>query len=177
MGREQRRKQDKNYKHKVSDNNDIQLFTVSGTVKTIAALAGVLLISYFILAFFVTKEMDFNKKDDNNTTEDSSSSVSNQILASNIFSQQEESYYVYFYDFNDEDEKISSSISNNSNTIYRVNTASGFNKNYVTEGSGNKSAKDLSSLKVINPTLIKVSNDTIVEYYEGVSSILSALNK
>ena len=175
MGREQKRKQDKNYKKKINE-DDIKLFTVSGAVKTVIGVLLILLISYFVLAFFVTKELkSSNKKDD--TAENSSNTVSNQILASKIFDQSEENYYVYFYDFNDEDDKISSTIGNSSDTVYRVNTASGFNSNYVTEDKGNSSAKDLAGLKVKNPTLIKVSNDSIVEYYEGVSDILNHLSK
>ena len=40
------------------------------------------------------------------------------------------------------------------------------NTNYVSDSS-NKNAKTLEELKVVNHTLIKISDDTITEYYEG----------
>lgn len=178
MGREQKRKQQKKNARKIKEVEDVSLFTFSSFIKTTIALLLVIFFSYFILAFFVTKEYNFgtNNKDKNENA-DSSSSVSNLIVASNIFDQSENSYYVYFYDFNNEDERISSSISNISDVVYRVNTASGFNSKYVTDGSGNINAKTLDDLKVKAPTLIKIDNDTISSYYEGVNGIINALNK
>ncbi len=173
MGREQKRRQQKKYVHK-NNEEEVKMFTLSGFIRTVCGIVIILFLSYFILAVFVTKEVDFKKKD-NSSSSNETSSVSNQILASNIFKQKEETYYVYFYDFNDEDSKISSSINNVSETVYRVNTASGFNSNYVTEDASNVNAKGLEDLKVKNPTLIKVTNDTIVSYYEGVDSIVKAL--
>lgn len=181
MGREQRRKQDKNYKHKVKENDEEKLFTKGTLIKIIIGCSLILFIFYFVLAIFVTKEVKVFDKSNNstNTSENNSdSNVSNKILASKIFEQAEESYYVYFYDFNSEDEKLASAIGNISDTVYRVNTNDGFNKNYVsTSDKGNSNAKSLNDLKVINPTLIKVNNDTISEYYETVSGILNHLNK
>lgn len=177
MGRELKRKQKKKYEGSVKENEEVNLFTVSGLIRTFAGIVIVLFLSYLILGFFVTKELSF-KKSSKSTSSSSSdtSSVSNQILASNIFAQQEDSYYVYFYDFNNEDEKIKDYISGINETVYRVNTASGFNSKYVTSDKGNSSAKSLSDLKVKNPTLIKVSNDSIISYFEGVNSIIDGLD-
>ena len=50
--------------------------------------------------------------------------------------------------------------------VYKVNTRSAMNTNYVSDSS-NKNAKTLEELKVVNHTLIKISDDTITEYYEG----------
>lgn len=177
MGREQKRKQQKKIARKINEEEEASLFTFSSFIKTTIALLLVIFFSYFILAFFVTKEYNFgtNNKDKEENT-DSSSSVSNPIVASNIFNQSEDSYYVYFYDFNDEDERVSSSISNISDVVYRVNTASGFNSKYVTDEVGNSKAKTLDDLKVKAPTLIKIDNDTISSYYEGVNDIINALS-
>ena len=49
--------------------------------------------------------------------------------------------------------------------VYKVDTSSALNANYVSEES-NKSAKTLEDLKVSAPTLIKISGDEIVKYYE-----------
>lgn len=179
MGRMQRRKQDKNYKYKVKENE--KLFTIGTFIKVVIGCTIFVLVFYFILALFVTKEVKVfsgDNKTEESSSNDSNDSVSNKILASNIFDQREESYYVYFYDFNSEDEKLASVVANVSDTVYRVNTNDGFNRNYVSDSDkGNSGAKQLGDLKVINPTLIKVSNDTITEYYEGVSDILNHLNK
>ena len=41
------------------------------------------------------------------------------------------------------------------------------NKNYVTEESGNRSVSSIDDLKVKNPTVIKITDDKVVGYYEG----------
>ena len=184
MGREQRRKQDRNYKHKIDENKIETSFTLGTLIKIMVVCAVILLVFYFVLAVFVTKEVNLSSNEKDNSTSDNSNSSNNnesnnKILASKIFEQQEDSYYVYFYDFNNEDEKLQSSISNLSDgTVYRVNTRDGLNSNYVTdEKSGNIKATSLNDLKVINPTLIKIDNDKINSYYEGVSNILNFINK
>lgn len=179
MGRTERRKQErKNKNNKI--NNEIKEYsgkdTIITTIKIIITIVLILLALYFVVAIFVTKEIDFNTKD-NDTTTDTTSTVSDKILAKNTFNQKEETYYVYFYDFNDEDADISSNIYNITDKVYRVDTSSSLNKNYVKEESGNKTATSIDDLKVINPTLIKVSNDKITEYYETVDSIVSYLEK
>ena len=49
---------------------------------------------------------------------------------------------------------------------YKVNTKSAMNANYVSDSS-NKEAKTIDELKVVNHTLIKVTDGIITEYYEG----------
>ena len=167
MGRELRRKQAKKEgrsleKIEINDDNQLKKYFIN-----IFVIVGVFAIIYLLSALFITKELDWFNKD--KTEESSSNGVSNSILASAIFKQNEEEYYVYFYDF-DEEEKdstitnlVNSSIT--SDKVYKVNTKSAMNANYVGETS-NKSAKTLSDLKVVAPTLIKISGDTITEYYE-----------
>ena len=121
-------------------------------------------IIYLISALFITKELDwFEEKEE----EIENNLVSNTILASETFKQQEEEYYVYFYDYNDEDSDISSIVSSklSASKVYKVDTSSALNNNYVSEES-NKSAKNLSELKVKSPTVIKVTSETISAYYE-----------
>ena len=90
-------------------------------------------------------------------------------MASDIFKQKEEEYYVYFYNFEETEmeNKITGLVNNINNAkVYKVNTNSALNTKYVGETS-NKEASSVEELKVITPTLIKISNDTIVEYYES----------
>ena len=181
MGREQRRKQNKKYNYVNNEGSDFKLFSISSTITTFVVFFLIIFISYFILAIFVTKEIDFSNKGVNkNNKNDSTSSnaVDNMILASKIFDQQESSYYVYFYDFNDEDDNLASIINNVSDlVVYRVNTSDGFNSKYVSDDKGNSSARTLDEVRVVNPTLIKVTDDSIVEYYEGLNNISSALSR
>ena len=133
----------------------------------IFVIVGVFSIIYLISALFITKELDWFSKD--KTNEKENSGISNSILASAIFKQREEEYYVYFYDFNEEEKnsEITKLVDNNliSDKVYKVNTKSAMNANYVGDTS-NKEAKTLSDLRVVAPTLIKISGDTITEYYE-----------
>lgn len=183
MGRVERRRQEKNNKNKkITKENNIKEYngkeTLYSAIKIIAVMVLLLFILYYVVAVFVTKEINISTNKDEETTDTTTNTVSDKILAKNIFNQKEETYYVYFYDFNDADQNIGSKISNLSdNKVYKVDTSSSLNQNYVTEESGNKSATSIDNLKVKNPTLIKITNDKIVEYYEDVDPILSYLEK
>ena len=145
-------------------------------LKTFGIILLIILVIYFLVALLITKEIDWFSKDED-TSESNVTSVTNSILARNTFMQSEEEYYVYYYDFNDENTKIGILISNLSN-VYKVDTSDAFNSNYVTdEELGNNLATNIDELKVINPTLIKISGDTIVEYYQTVDEIVNYLEK
>ncbi len=182
MGRELRRKQakregkslkeEKENKKEVNPYNDINKM-----LKTFAILLGIILIIYFLVALFITKEIDWFSNDNENAN--SAVSVKNSILAKNTFMQTEEVYYVYYYDFNDQSSSIASLISSklSSETVYKVDTSDAFNSNYVTEEVGNSAVSSIDDLKVINPTLIKISNGSVIEYYETEDSIINYLEK
>ena len=67
----------------------------------------------------------------------------------------------------EKDSEITNLVNNNlaGDKVYKVNTKSAMNANYVGDIS-NKNAKTLSELKVVAPTLIKISGEEITEYYE-----------
>lgn len=179
MGRELRRKEEKKSKNKnIKRQEELDTSIKGSTIIKIVLVVGILLlILYYVLAVFVTKEIDVTGKKDNETSDTSNtSSVSNRILASTIFEQKESVYYVYFYDFTDEDNNIASAISSKSDwKIYRVDTSSSLNQNYVTEGAGNANVMGIEDLKVKSPTLIQITDDKVTAYYEGSSSIITAL--
>ena len=164
MGRELRRKQAK----KDGKNLTPEVPTEENQIKKLAIITGALVFIvgaiYLISALFITKELDWF----NNKTEENKTLVQNTILASETFKQIEEEYYVYFYDYKDEDAQISSTINSklSSNKIYKVDAGSALNNKYIAEES-NKSAKNLAELKVKEPTLIKITGETISAYYEG----------
>jgi len=92
--------------------------------------------------------------------------------------QKEEEYYVYFYDFDEEDTNVTYLVNGmlSDNKVYKVNTTDAFNSNYVTEeAAGNSSATSIDDLKVVTPTLIKISGGAIVEYYETSDVITNYL--
>lgn len=166
MGRELRRKQAKKEGKSLEREEIIEKNPVKKYIIITISLIIVLSLMYFITALFITKELDWFDKKDNDTSE--SNSVTNTILASATFKQSETEYYVYFYDFNEEKNSITDIVNNklSGEKVYKVNTASAMNANYVGE-TGNKNAKTLEELKVVAPTLIKISEDKIVKYYEG----------
>ena len=167
MGRELRRKQAKKEgksleREEIIETNQIKKFII--ITLAVVAIVGII---YLISGLFITKEIKWFNKEETNTETDKS--VANTILASAIFNQSEEEYYVYFYNFNEEekDSAITSLVDSalSSSKVYKVNTNSALNTNYVAETS-NKAAKTLAELKVVAPTLIKISGDKITEYYE-----------
>ncbi len=170
MGRELRRKQAKKegkslQKEEVVEKNQ---FTSLLIIVCVLVIAGSLI--YLLSALFVTKELDWFSKDDGISNVDTNANtVSNSILAKEIFKQSEEEYYVYFYDFNGEDKDmvVSGNIVNGIEDmkVYKVDTSSALNNKYVSTDT-NRKAKNLEDLKVKSNTLIKISNDKIVEYYE-----------
>lgn len=164
MGRELRRKQAKKEGKSLQKEATIEKNQLKSLLVITVVLVVILTIIYLLSALFVTKELDWFNKDE----ETSDTLVEKTILASEIFKQKEEEYYVYFYDYNDEESSISSSVSSalSNVTVYNVDASSALNNNYVSEES-NKKAKKLEDLKVKSPTVIKISGDQIVEYYEG----------
>ncbi len=164
MGRELRRKQAKKDGKSLA-REEINVGEPIRKYLTITCVLVIILCTiYLSTALFITKELDwFNKKDEEETEK-----VENLILASAIFDQAQDEYYVYLYDFNEEKTTITDYVSSTLSGVkyYKVNTATALNANYVGTES-NKKAKTLSELKVVAPTLIKIKDDVITEYYEG----------
>ncbi len=172
MGRELKRKQAKKNGQNVRDfsknDNDSEM-----SMKKLLIILGVVvliaIILYLFIGIVVTKEIDWFSNDNENEV---INKPSNAILASAIFRQTEEEYYVYFYDFDESNTSIDSYISGISDKIYRVDTGDALNSNYVSDTT-NKDAKTLEDLKVKSPTIVKIVNDQITEYYEGEEAILT----
>lgn len=180
MGREQRRKEARKNKNHVIHTKNIEenKFKVITLFKIILSVVIILLVLYYVLAVFVTKEIDVSGNKDSDVSDNNdTSNVTNKILGAATFKQSEATYYVYYYDFDEEDEEIANVISSlNDSKVYRVDTGSSLNGNYVTEGDSNKNVTDISNLKVKNPTIIKIDNDKVIEYHEGVQDIVDFIN-
>ena len=175
MGRELKRKQAKKdkkpLKEEIIQKNESPYEDIYKLLKTFGIMLAIILALYLFIAIVITKEIEWFSKDED---KEEIVTVANSILAKNTFTQKEDEYFVYFYDFNEEDKSVTNLVSGmlSDTKVYKVNTNDAFNSNYVTlEKVGNSSANSLDNLKVINPTLIKISGDTIVEYYETSDSI------
>lgn len=180
MGRELKRKQAKRAGKIVKEEpiikNEDPYNDIYKLLKTFGVILAIVIAIHFFTALVITKEIEWFSKDDD--TEKETATVANSILAKNTFMQKEEEYYVYFYDFDEEDTSVTYLINGtlSDSKVYKVNTKDAFNSNYITEeDTGNSAATSIDDLKVISPTLIKISGDTIVEYYETSDVITNYL--
>ena len=175
MGRELRRKQAKKDRKSLVKEEIVEEKQLRKYIVTLLIIIIILSALYILSSLFITKELDwFNKKETEETTENEKS---DDILASDIFKQNVDEYYVYFYDFSEKESVITDTVGSKLGyyNLYRVNTGSAMNANYVGE-TGNKKAKNLSDLKVVPNTLIKITNGVITEYYEN-NEIVNMLSK
>ena len=163
MGRELRRKQAKKEGKSLQREVPVEKNQIKGLLVITLILVLIIAAIYLLSALFVTKELDWFDKDE----ETPETLVDNTILASEIFKQKEETYYVYFYDYDEENAEISETVNRVLSTekVYKVDTGSALNSRYVSEDT-NKKAKTLEDLKVKSSTVVKVSGEEIVEYYE-----------
>lgn len=172
MGRELRRKEAKK-NNNIKKVKEIDTEVKGSTLLKISLICAlIVVVLYLSVAIFITKEIEISWLNGDKTTE-TNEKVENRILAKNTFNQKESDYYVYFYDFTDEDEAVTGATGLSGDPIYKVDTSSGLNKNYVTEESGNRNVAGIEDLKVKSPTVVKISNDKVVGYYEGSKEIIS----
>ena len=163
MGRELRRKQAKKEGKSLQREVPVEKNQIKGLLVITLILVLIIAAIYLLSALFVTKELDWFDKDE----ETPETLVDNTILASEIFKQKEDTYYVYFYDYDEENAEISETVNRVLSTekVYKVDTGSALNSRYVSEDT-NKKAKTLEDLKVKSSTVVKVSGEEIVKYYE-----------
>ena len=175
MGRELRRKEAKRNGKNVRDIQKLSKekpMTMKQFITIIVVLLIFFVILYILTGIFITKDIKwFDKKD--STTTDDVSTISNKILGVDSLRQSEEEYYVYYYDTTNENSNVTSTINGLTTKVYKVDLHDAFNANIVGDPSGVVS--DISELKVADPTVIKVVNSTITEYYTGVEQITTTL--
>lgn len=174
MGRELKRKQAKREGkdvRKVQKQNVSETLSPKAFITILVVLLVFFIILYILTGLFITKDL---KWFDNKESTDEVTEIENKILATDSLRQVEEDYYVYFYDPTDEDREVTNTLYSVSEKIYRVDLSSDFNANFIGEPSGIVS--NINDLKVSNPTVIKVSSETIVGFYNGADAIKLALD-
>lgn len=173
MGRELKRKQakrDGKNVREIQKMNKEKPLSPRGFIGILVVLLLFFVILYIITGLFITKEIKWFEKNSNN---DEVIEIENKILAADALRQMEEEYYVYFYDTKDEDSGVTEVLYSLMDKVYRVDLSDDFNSNFVGEPSG--IVENISDLKVSNPTIIKVSSEKIVAFYNGDEEIKVAL--
>lgn len=165
------KKQKKNYQMDEEQNY------LSRFVLTLGLIIILLIALYLIVGIFVTRTIDFKKKEE---TKEEVTIDNSTILMGEIFNQKESDYYVLIYDKNDEKSSIDKFLSlyngkSDKIKIYTVDSSLSFNSKYIVEKDSNKNPTSYEDLKVISPTLIKIENKKVTEYYEEFDSIKEIL--
>lgn len=162
---------EKNSKKNISSSEKDTFFKF---ITTLVILILVMILVYFLIGVFYTKEIDF-KSDDEEETEEVSVDNST-ITLGQLFEQSDDEYYVVVYDVNEENSVVATWLSifksNNSDaSVYTVDSKNKLNSRYLTEDESNNAPSSYSDLKVKSPTLIKVKDKKVSEYIEGEDSI------
>lgn len=127
-------------------------------------------VGFYFLSIYVTNK---NKEKKTNTKD-----MTGEIILGKSFSMSSQDYYVLYYDSTDKivagtckDLFSSYHSAHGEGSIYYVDMNSGFNKPFVTDGESNKAPGSEKELSINGPTLIKVSQNALVEYVEGLEAI------
>lgn len=136
------------------------------------------LLAFYLLTVHITNK-NTKKKDDKEEV-----TISNEnIILGRSLSMSDNDYLVIFYDKGDENinNTFSEIVTNHkysgdSKKMYVVDMSSGFNKKFLTTEESNKNPSNVSEFKINGPTLILVSNHSVVDYIEGEEAIKDYLS-
>ena len=177
MDRKQALKEIKKQKREFNDEEEKSF--INRFMMTIGIVLLALVALYLFIGIFVTKSITFGK--DKEEKEEVSIDKST-ILASQIFDQKEDEYYVLVYNPSDKVYNIEQFISiykskEGAITLYKVDSTKKFNANYIVEKDSNKNPTSYEDLKIITPTLIKISSKNVTEYIEGFEEVKNVFKK
>ena len=167
-------------KQKKEYNNEEEKNALSRFVMTIGIVLGALVVLYLFIGIFVTKSITFGKDD---VEEVNTVTIDNTtILASQIFNQKEDEYYVLVYNPEDKVYDLSSFISiyqskSDAIKLYKVDSTKKFNSNYIVTEDSNKNPSSYNDLRIISPSLIKISSGSVSEYNEGFEEVKNVFKK
>jgi hypothetical protein len=122
-------------------------------------------------------------KNKQKTTNTSDATIQySEILLGNLLDQTENTYYVFVYESNDNYITTYNTYLSNYKTkenalkVYTAALNNGFNKKFLSEEK-NLYVSNISDLKVMGTTLLKVEGKKVVEAYDGKDSIISHLKQ
>ena len=167
-------------KQKKEYNDAEEKSIVSRFIMTIGLILIALVALYLFVGIFITKSISFGKKDKEETTEVASDKTT--ILASQIFDQKEDEYYVLVYDTTDEVHNIEQFLNlyktkSGSLPVYKVDSSKKFNSNYIVTEDSNKNPESINDLRIITPSLIKISSKHVSEYTEGFEEVKNVFKR
>lgn len=167
----------KKTKKRVESKKIEEVVSTDGSLVDKLFIAGGVLL--FILAFYGLT-IYITNKNSNDTDEEKEKTVEvskEEIIVGRSLSMSKNDYYVIYYD-NDNSDTYQEIVNNYNKSIpiYKVNMSNGFNKKYIAQGESNKNPSKASDISINGPTLIKVSKNKVVEYYEGEETIRTILN-
>lgn len=178
MDRKQALKEIKKQKREFNDEEEKSF--INRFMMTIGIVLLALVALYLFIGIFVTKSITFGK--DKEEEKEEVSIDKSTILASQIFDQKEDEYYVLVYNPSDKVYNIEQFISiykskEGAITLYKVDSTKKFNANYIVEKDSNKNPTSYEDLKIITPTLIKISSKNVTEYIEGFEEVKNVFKK
>jgi len=164
--RAKRRKESKRIEEVISEDSSImdKFFIVAGVI--------LFLLCFYILTVYITNK---NNEEEEKETEKTVEISNDKILLGSSLTKKGDYYVIYYNDGNETIEEIIKNYTGEL-SLYKVDMSSAFNKKYATDSESNKNPSKASEFKINGPTLIKVSNKKVVEYYEGEDTIRTILN-
>ena len=168
-------------KQKRDYNEDEEKNFISRFVMTIGLVLVTLVALYLFIGIFITHTITFDKKDSGEETKKVETD-SSTILASQIFDQADGEYYVLVYDPSEKVYDLSNFISlyegkSDSIPLYKVDSTKKFNSNYIVTEDSNKNPSSYSDLRIISPSLIKISSGSVSEYNEGFEEVKNVFKR
>ena len=169
-------------KNKSIDNQDLDLSPEMKKGLWTAVIVLIVLVVFYIISVYATGGSLFNFK---SKEEDSEVEIQySEILLGRSFDMGGE-YYVVYYDASDtENEDINNIVSavssaRNSSSdikIYNCDLGNAFNKPFVTVNDPNTNPISADELLVNNPTIIKFSDGSVVDYIYGFNEVQDYLS-
>ncbi len=151
-----------------------------GSITLIIAVLGVIAITYFATAFFLTGEIG-NKKETTDATkveetEEVEEMFSNMIMTSKTFSQKESKYMVLFFSKKDLTYDFKQLINNYSKDtkLYKVNLDEAIN-NFAASEKVNSNVQNYKDLKVKAPTIITIEKGKNISYISGKDKVIDII--
>ena len=167
-----RNKRQRNYKTTTSTELDY-MRVIKISLGVLIVLAVVLVVSKIAMG-----EITFGKKD---KEEETTQTITYQeILAGEVFNRKKDSYYVFFYSFSDSNASYYQSLISNyqlkdsSAIFYTVDLDKKLNKQYLIEEDDETEyayPSDIDSLRVKDPTILKINNSKTSDVIAGKDDI------